>query len=94
MSEPRHTPLPWSCESDKDTIYSLKAGASVAQPFGESTEERAANAALIVRAVNCHQELVAACLAALARPGRLEGWQEEQVRAALAKARPDPKEGL
>lgn len=37
---------------------------AVANAYGETAEQATANADLIVRAVNCHDELVAACEAA------------------------------
>lgn len=92
MSEPKHTSLPWRHVGRTVKAGGYRKGAIatdglVADCFNSQNPE--GDAALIVRAVNAYDELVAACLAALARPGRLEGWQEEQIRAALAKARPE-----
>jgi hypothetical protein len=71
MNEVKHTPLPWSYDKhDKDSSYhgnvighypngnirtittNLKYG---------TAEENDANAEFIIRAVNCHDELLAAC---------------------------------
>lgn len=104
-----HTATPWTVEDERGTMRSLSGGGrfllrskndgsfGVFVGFGEdgvtTDEEDAANAALIVRAVNCHADLLAALEVA-------EGWidahalysdRDDQyvldlVRAAIEKA--------
>lgn len=62
MSE--HTPLPWATDNDDPVIIVNAEGSSLGEitsgdPYIGRHEELA-NAAFIVRAVNCHAELVAA----------------------------------
>ena len=61
----------------------------------EKTERAAADARLIVRAVNCHAELVEACESALnlLRDLACHDSHIEQLSAALAKARGDDDAG-
>lgn len=55
----KHTPGPWTANGDmvntkKDCLY-------VAKCAGDTDEQAEANAEFIVRACNCHDELVEAC---------------------------------
>ena len=56
----KHTPTPWSIGSTVGLRKTLltKEGAMVAKVLSVSELHAHANAALIVRAVNCHAELV------------------------------------
>jgi len=72
MSELSHTPLPWEVDEGRPAVFSSEEGILVAVCFGVTRhavdpphDESPANAELIVRAVNCHDELVEACQAAL-----------------------------
>jgi hypothetical protein len=58
----KHTPTPWNGSND---IWSINSTQRVAQAFGLDVIERKANADFIVRAVNSHEELLAACKASL-----------------------------
>jgi hypothetical protein len=90
------TPRPWcAVETPNWTlgiggVLDRKIVASIPAGSNTGAEDRA----LIVRAVNAHDALVAACEAASALIARLEdGWdyttpEGQQLRAALAKARP------
>lgn len=94
----KHTPCPW--ETD---------GVEISGPRGEhigsaldglvGLDECAANAAFIVRAVNCHADLVAALRSIADKAGEMADspdtaqrglWQgcAEEARAALATAEP------
>jgi hypothetical protein len=94
MSE--HTPTPWARYDDgklaaRGWIKSVCKGIPeqmVAQAIGVGAiEEREANAAFIVRAVNSHDDLVKALEAMLEKHGGLEiSPAARQARAALAKA--------
>jgi hypothetical protein len=99
-----HTALPWAVEGGPQGMWKINGGPSTVQS-GEPyqigwviVEERnrtarevdLANAKLIVRAVNAHDELVAACEEAMSilsmqLPDSLPALK--QLRAALAKAR-------
>lgn len=87
--ETKHTPGPWRFDESNFGINS-DPGWGIVGPSGESLGvtvhwdnhcEAGANARLIAAA----PDLLAACKAALARPG-LEGWQREQITAAIARA--------
>jgi hypothetical protein len=101
----KHTPTPWIVTNGvqiwRDGHSSLASPricslANAAQPVEQLTaEEMAANAAFIVRAVNAHEELVAAARALLDRLDDIttdafskggEAVEREALRAALAKA--------
>lgn len=93
------TPRPWYANYDGDETQIGSDDGFVAMTLGSdetvSTVEDYANAALIVRAVNAHDELLAAVQATenwlreynvqMGPDTGLEGLHE-QVRAALAKA--------
>lgn len=100
MSE--YAPTPWTVESTNANGWkglSIRAADGlfvanlVMQPGAENERE---NARLIVRAVNCHDDLQAACIAALAKltgdgmDGTLGHHPDNplptQLRAAIAKA--------
>lgn len=97
----RHTELPWAIGSTSDDIgivarnagHGGKLVAMVVYDEDEAQDEdeRFANAQLIVRAVNSHAELLAACKRALRALG-VEGHEpspehaRETLRAAIAKA--------
>lgn len=96
-----HTPTPWVNQSDRtiiggdgytvatvDQAYAFAAnwtGAEIERPEIEA----AANAAIIIRAVNAHAELLAACLAALdfITAGGQGAPPLDALRAAIAKVR-------
>lgn len=108
-----HTPLPWTaitptliCHVGEDAA----AVAIVADPEAATTsdfkradlfsprfDEACANSALIVKAVNCHQELVDALKALLANdrlvnlpdkgPSYDEGWQSDELLTLWSKVR-------
>ena len=99
-----HTKTPWYYK-DESTICDY-FGRPVANPGGfrnghpECRDENAANAAFIVRACNCHDELLEAleafmhdegcfCEAAFAGPGTIVRHSDECIAAcsAIAKAR-------
>lgn len=59
----KHTALPWKIGEDQWTIEGKNWGncwITVAKPYGENEQNRDANAQYIVKAVNCHEELVEA----------------------------------
>lgn len=85
-----HTETPWSVVEERgDTlITNFKARiATVAETYRE--EECKANAEFICHAVNCHEELVAACKACLEMFGNGGDPKKviAKVEAAIAKAR-------
>lgn len=92
-----HTPTPWHLEiekigRDESQRIAISRGATLIAhyetdfvEYPETDEENAANAAFIVRAVNCHAELVAALEACAEH--RLLFSVRKKVEAALAKAR-------
>lgn len=59
-----HTPLPWECREDEDGHFEIVGDRQglditwIADSIGGLGEEEKANAEFIVKAVNCHQELV------------------------------------
>lgn len=94
-----HTPTPWEFKEKDDegrfVIIGERDGLDVtfvADTIGGLGDAEKANAAFIVKAVNCHDELLAALvnLYALVRgecPSILENdHHDEMVRAAIAKA--------
>jgi hypothetical protein len=96
MSGPRHTPLPWKADGpevfalDADGNFNCHVATAWSFPYlGPGPDEAVANAAMIVRAVNAHADLLGACEAFLECPprDRHDLHLEEIVRAALAKAK-------
>jgi hypothetical protein len=95
-----HTPLPWESEDYCVTAEGGTVGVAILEPLVRfwvrqpvtDPETMAANARLIVRAVNAHAALVAACesaLKALTGPDSA-GYQRDvaaTLRAALALAK-------
>ena len=67
MEERKHTPGPWSINEWKQRDASIRIGAKGTPIIAEvplkyvSINEQQANAELIVRACNSHEELLAAC---------------------------------
>jgi hypothetical protein len=90
----KHSPLPWAVDkqglfTDPDGIPIARAfdnPDSGAEEFGDETST--ANAAFIVRAVNCHEELVTAAHKALEEISRTPGawFSAPMLRAAIAKS--------
>lgn len=90
------TPTPWSIglgEGQDGAFYIRSGRKTVAKLDTESSLSDEANAALIVRAVNSHERLVAALKAALPileNPSQGDHWFNEgaeQLQAALTAAR-------
>jgi hypothetical protein len=103
MSKPettKHTPTPWILSGNMGAIYSMSPEAShggVADRVCRCGPEGLANAAFIVRACNCHEELLEAlrgCLTALDNVNKVGGdtsrdtyiIQAMEARAALVRA--------
>lgn len=98
-NEARHTPVPWRVGRSNGhfDIFTQAGELVAAMNIGHIAGEEKANAAFIVRAVNVHDDLVAALEAMVAQ---LEWWPGEknpegfacmkQARAALAKAQNRP----
>ena len=67
----KHTELPWRVSESKREPNLVKIGTGdggwlgLAHVFGDSDEEAEANAEFIVRAVNCHDDLLEACRRAM-----------------------------
>lgn len=104
-TKPAHTPTPWAAdeaESGGSRILSTVNGANIAftdylnDASLKEPREDFANAQLIVRAVNAHDELVNALGLLVAfvdsddEEGPAIGEVIEQARAALAKAKGTP----
>lgn len=100
MTNTKHTPTPWHYVENKrlglmqicDTIYHNKGETSLITSINTNDphlHNAQANAAYIVKAVNCHEQLVEA-LKALRNAARKQGYEfgsvSGQVRAALAAA--------
>ena len=93
MSGTKPTPGPWELRGFKIYVPGTEKCIAEARIAWKSSAETAANASLIVRAVNCHAALVAALEACL---GVIEGTFpsagpsikaiRDNARAALAKA--------
>lgn len=85
-----HTPTPWHTGGTGNLIVFAGDGYAVANAtvfHGKQEDgESAANAALIVRAVNAHDKLVAAVRAYLSAQGDCDCDTCELARAALAAA--------
>jgi hypothetical protein len=105
MDTSKATPRPWTVETNPtpmiltDLVINCRTDADhspihVARMVAWNGPEAAANAALIVRAVNAHDTLVAALRAMLAVPDIMDRTEhfrayveaQEQARAALALA--------
>lgn len=87
MNETKHTPGPWRVGDAGATVFGPK------KPDGSLPEIIASrlkgdNARFIVRAVNCHDELLEALrnIANDSRFWQLDSSYQEQARAAIAKA--------
>lgn len=93
MSEPKHTPTPLS-----ETPWSVDEDGEIQDAAGnkvvDCTITTSADRDLIIRAVNAHDELLAACKAAVDGAGEYDpdelaimDWDTvAQIRAAIAKA--------
>ena len=103
MSGTKPTPGPWVVSGNNNGAWEICAGAVVIaarNKWNHRAQESLANARLIVRAVNCHDDLLAALKAVLSdiaayerinnlapNPGRQDCWDSvTAARAALAKA--------
>lgn len=101
MSEEKHSPLPWHVQGGTNVdagdvhVDGVRVAKCWTSTFAPPLQESAANAALIVRAVNAHAALLAACEAAeevLASVAAEDAWRAADralaaVRAAIASAR-------
>ena len=101
MSGTKPTPGPWELRGFKIYVPGTEKCIAEARIAWKSSAETAANARLIVRAVNCHADLVAALEALVAdvleyerinnlapNPGRRDCWQSvTNARAILSRAR-------
>jgi hypothetical protein len=96
MNAPKHTPLPWRVsdfERRSGGVQRMLMGAddfAVGYIAERAAAENQANAALIVRAVNCHEELLSCLLAYVeieedAAPRSMSPLRLRS-RAAIAKA--------
>lgn len=88
MAESKHTPIPWLIDGSNSNEFIVSAdGGRVASCCvnGRYWREAEANAEFIVRAVNSHAALVAACEAARNRPMSRE--LDAQLLAALKLAK-------
>lgn len=84
-----HSPLPWRSREDMGAARNIDDPnddpvvlVQSRSPLGKPDPEAMANVALIVRAVNSHADLLAACKAAR---GGHKGWHG-MVSEAIAKA--------
>ena len=90
MSNLKHTPTPWKVNEKYNTITDSD-GCGIAQENGiNNSQEWEANAKLIVKAVNCHEELLEALIEAKSLIKR-QGFTEEhltviQITNAIKKA--------
>lgn len=92
-----HTPAPWAVGGESECLVQANGGSTLiaecvgplteaARTFEELHGDAIANAKMIVRAVNCHEDLLAACRAAA------EFWKDTDsptgamCRAAVEKA--------
>lgn len=93
----KHTPLPWEYRAaSRGITTTMQQGAysvicRMAESAGINAEERAANAAFIVKAVNSHQALVDAlealmeCAGGQYSPGYDEAFDKATAALELAK---------
>ena len=92
MKKSEHTPTPWRVGDAGNTVFGPKTDKPAPQIIADLMgcgENRKANAAFIVRAVNSHDLLVNA-LEAVLDAGYLEGAYQptiDMVHAALAAAK-------
>lgn len=104
--EARHTPTPWhlakagqafktdQCSVATFEVVSEASASWIAEVLHTKGGEGRANAELILRAVNCHDELLAACVTALAHlSGKATKFSERErtpvmsiLREAIEKA--------
>jgi hypothetical protein len=91
MSGPRHTPLPWKADGpevfalDADGNFNCHVATAWSFPYlGPGSDEAVANAELIVRAVNAHADLLAACESAAEAFEALELLDEAGLARAAA----------
>ena len=111
MSQVEPTPIPWECGGEAEialtfdrevNIYPPSAGPGEYQHAGPiavvavNGDVGETNADLIVRAVNCHADLLAACKGLMAFLEECGGDETEcpryiQAAAAVAKAEQRPK---
>ena len=96
-----HTPTPWSNAGDNygnievDSVARIRKGGLylVCTMFGSMPrEEQKANAALIVRAVNAHEELIAMLKGELLERGDERRYTRDEIKQLIAKA--ESQEGL
>jgi hypothetical protein len=101
MSTPKHTPLPWRADGpeviglDGNGNYAGHVATAWYSPGGPGPDEAVANAALIVRAVNAHADLLEALETLVDEQNgpplyrHAAGWEAamNKARAAIAKAR-------
>lgn len=84
--KPRHTPTPWQDVAISGVRHDHD-GFTVWTHWlpDQPSEQRRANVEFIVRAVNCHEELIEALKAVVAVADR-KTVEFDQARAAIAKA--------
>lgn len=102
--EPKHTPGPWKSRKDTWTDFAPHDGHdycvtirdadgnAIASTSHEVLEVAIGNAMHIVRCVNAHDALLAACKAALSslRSGQAyDKWAAPELEAAIAQAEPE-----
>ena len=92
----RTTPRPWKIEDSTHIVQAVGNAAGVVvcdvenySRFTQDDARNAANAELIVRAVNAHDDLVAACKAALQLAWEVGSESEDGVGTLLADGRGD-----
>jgi hypothetical protein len=73
MNESNHTPTPWNVRTDANEFALIGKGPTYIGFIEKDRHEAEANAAFIVRAVNCHDELVAMVDELLAWAKSVEG---------------------
>ena len=92
MSETKHSALPWRVETDRTEESVVASDGVIVAECGVSSQAPAhalaiykANAAFIVKAANCHDELVAA-LQGVLRVANRQTTEFHAARAAIARA--------
>lgn len=94
MSEAKHAPLPWTFDELPEWGEIYDANGGLIATVNETAEEIKADAEFIVRAVNCHDELLEALQLFLQGATRIDydenSWvfveAVDAARAAIAKA--------